>query len=78
MHFISIASSLMIIAINVFRKSAKQFTRNSRDDNYNPLLPSVPYMARSAKILNSIIEEIIKNISYERRDYESVDKKSLS
>ena len=45
---------------------------------FNPLLPSVPYMARSAKIFISILEGIIKKISYERRDYESVDKKSIS
>ena len=33
-------------------------------------------MRRRAKIL--ILEGIIKKISYERRDYESVDEKSLS
>ena len=35
-------------------------------------------MARLAKILILILEGIIKNFSYERRDYESVDEKSLS
>ena len=35
-------------------------------------------MRRSAKILILIKEVIIKKISYERRDYESVDEKSLS
>ena len=35
-------------------------------------------MRRSAKILILILEGIIKKISYERRDYESVDEKSLS
>ena len=35
-------------------------------------------MRRSAKILNSIKEGIIKKVSYERRDYETVDEKSLS
>ena len=35
-------------------------------------------MHRSAKILILILEGIIKKISYERRDYESVDEKSLS
>ena len=44
----------------------------------NPLLPSVPYKVRLAKYLISISEGIIKFISYERRDYESVDEKSLS
>ena len=33
-------------------------------------------MRRNAKIL--ILEGIIKNFSYERRDYESVDEKNLS
>ena len=35
-------------------------------------------MRRSAKILILILEGIIKKISYERRDHESVDEKSLS
>ena len=34
-------------------------------------------MRRSAKILIPILEGIIKKISYERRDYESVNEKSL-
>ena len=44
---------------------------------FNPLLPSVPYMWRSAKISILIYEGIIKKF-YERRDYESVDEKRLS
>ena len=44
----------------------------------NPLLPSVPYMTRLAKILISISEGIINKISYERIYYESVGEKSLS
>ena len=39
---------------------------------------SVLCIGRWAKILFSIEEGIIKNISYERRDYESVEEKSLS
>ena len=35
-------------------------------------------MARLAKILILILEGIIKKISYERRDYKSLDEKSLS
>ena len=35
-------------------------------------------MRRSAKKLFLILEGIIKNISYNRHDYESVDEKSLS
>ena len=45
---------------------------------FNPLLPSAAYMRRSAKILILFQQEISKNISYERRDYESVDENSLS
>ena len=42
----------------------------------NPLLPRAANTRRIAKIF--ILEGIIKKISYERRDYESVDEKSLS
>ena len=44
----------------------------------NPLMAIVASMQRSAKILILIQEGIIKKISYERREYESVDEKSLS
>ena len=44
----------------------------------NPLLPSAANMRLGAKILILILEGIIKEISFERRDYESVDEKSLS
>ena len=36
----------------------------------DPILPSMPYMARLAKTLISISEGIIKKIIYKRRDYE--------
>ena len=42
----------------------------------NPSVPSVLYIGRSAKILISRLEGIIKKISYECCDYESVDEKS--
>ena len=42
----------------------------------NPLVHSVQYIGRLTKILISILEGILKKISYERRDYESVDDKS--
>ena len=45
---------------------------------FNPLVPSAANMRRNAKILILILEGIIKKISYERRDYESVDDKNLS
>ena len=42
---------------------------------FNPLLPNVPQLFT---ILIFILKGIIKKFSYERRDYESVDEKSLS
>ena len=44
----------------------------------NPFPPSVPIWYSLAKKLILIEEGIFKKISYERRAYESVDKKSLS
>ena len=41
-------------------------------------MPSAHKSVRNAKILILKLEGIINKISYERRDYESVDKKSLS
>ena len=40
---------------------------------FNPFRPSVPIWHRLAKRSILILEVIIKNISYERRGYESVD-----
>ena len=45
---------------------------------FNPLLPTAHKSARIGKISILKLEGIIKKISYERRDYESVDEKSLS
>ena len=47
-------------------------------DRFNPFPPSVPIWHRLAKLSILILEGIIKKISYERRDYESVEEKSLS
>ena len=44
----------------------------------NPLVPSAHKSVRIAKISNLKLEGIIKKNSYEQRDYESVDEKSLS
>ena len=44
----------------------------------NPLVPSAHKSVRIYKISILKLEGIIKKISYERRDYESVDEKSLS
>ena len=44
----------------------------------NPSLPIAHKSARNGQILILKLEGIIKKISYERRDYESVDEKSLS
>ena len=44
----------------------------------NPLVPSAHKSVRIDKISILKLEGIIKKISYERRDYESVDEKSIS
>ena len=44
----------------------------------NTFPPSVPIWHRLAKLSISFLEGIIKKISYDRRDYDSVDEKSLS
>ena len=44
----------------------------------NPFPPSLPICHRLAKLSILILEGIIKKISYERRDYELVNEKSLS
>ena len=44
----------------------------------NPLLPIAHKSARIGKFSILKLEGIVKKISYERRDYESVDEKSLS
>ena len=46
--------------------------------SFNPFPHSVPIWQRLAKLSILILEGTIKKISYERRDYESVDEKSLS
>ena len=46
--------------------------------NINPLVPIAYKSARIDKISILKLEGIIKKISYERRDYESVDEKNLS
>ena len=45
--------------------------------NVNPLVPSAHKSVRIAKISILKLEGIIKKISYERHDYESVDEKGL-
>ena len=45
---------------------------------YNPLVPSAHKSVRIAKTSILKLEGIFKKISYDRRDYESVDEKSLS
>ena len=53
-------------------------TPNTFISHFNPLLPIAHKSARIDKISILNLEGIIKKISYERRDYESVDEKSLS
>ena len=47
-------------------------------EGFNPFPLSMPIWQRLAKLSIMILEGIIKKISYERRDYESVDEMSLS
>ena len=54
------------------------FTSVPLDLAINLLLPTAANMRLSAKILILILEGINKKISYECRDYELVDEKSLS
>ena len=58
--------------------SNKQLTFQIKDKFINPLLPIADKSARIGKISILKLEGIIKKFSYERRDYESVDEKSLS
>ena len=55
-----------------------EFVIYCQNFNFNPLVPSAHKSVRIAKISILKLEGIIKKISYERRDYESVDEKSLS
>ena len=67
MHFFNIFSSTYIYS----KGSIDQF-------HFNPLLPIAHKSAQIGKISILKLEGIIKKISYERRDYESVDEKNLS
>ena len=46
--------------------------------NNNPLVPSAANMRRNAKNFDLNFRRDHQKISYERRDYESVDEKNLS
>ena len=59
-----------------FIKKDKSSCVKSRSDN--PLVPSAHKSVRISKISILKLEGIIKKISYERRDYESVDEKGSS
>ena len=59
-------------------KTFKCFIIRSNDAHFNPLVPSAHKSARIVKILILNIEGTIQKISNERRDYGSVDEKSLS
>ena len=54
------------------------WTTRRLNQSINPFPPSVLIWHRLVKLSILILEGIIKKISYERRDYESVDEKSLS
>ena len=60
-------------------QSIKIFTKSfSTMKMFNPLVPSAHKSVWISKISILKLEGIIKKISYERRDYESVDENSLS
>ena len=61
--------------LHVQKKKKIVVPHNQSGHQFNPLVPSAANMRRNAKILILILEGIIKKISYERRDYESVDEK---
>ena len=52
--------------------------KNEQNIMYKTLVPSAHKSVRIAKISILKLEGIIKKISYERRNYDSVDEKSLS
>ena len=56
----------------------KRFIHECKPFSVNPLVPSAHKSVRIAKISFLKLEGIIKKISYERRDNESVDEKGLS
>ena len=58
----------------VGRKNKNSVT--TKKMKFNPLLPIAHKSARIGKILIPKLKGIIKKFSYERRDYESVDKKT--
>ena len=61
------------------RIQALKGSRKSKFANFfNPLLPIAYKSARIDKISILKLVGIFKKISYERRDYESVEEKSLS
>ena len=60
------------------KKKTDKYCFNLKKSSINPFPPSVPIWHRLAKLPILILEGIIKKISYERRDYESIDEKSLS
>ena len=63
------------LCVECLQKNVRLFTWNKM---FNPFPPSVSIWYPLAKLLILILERIIKKISYERRDYESVGEKSLS
>ena len=65
------------ISSNSISISSNHASISSRS-SFNPLLPIAHKSARIDKISILKFEGITKKISYERRDYESVDEKSLS
>ena len=62
----------------LFENNISYFIPTKKVDWINPLLPIAHKSARIGETSILKLEGIIKKISYEHRDYESVDEKSLS
>ena len=81
-NFLCVVEIFVLEAL-LIKQHGPKINRQIEDFNnilnfFNPLLPIAHKSARFDKISILKLEGIIKKISYERRDYESVDEKSRS
>ena len=74
----TLGTSPFILRLYIYKVNHLLRSRTFASQRINPLLPSAYKSARIDKISILKLEGIIKKISYERRDYESVDEKGLS
>ena len=76
-HFRKLASASAEPCYLTYDTSQVKWPYNNFEQTINPLLPSAHKFARIVIISILILEEIIKKISCERRQYESVDEKRI-